>query len=405
MLSWLSKGKTNRDIAQILGLSPRTVDKHLEQIYSKLGVENRHRSGGDRGECEEQEVVRGMAACDFSSWPGSSRHHVLSQQEKMWMPGSSPGMTNFARAVASVIQHATVGHQHRAGRRFRDVEPVAVLAADRYVGAAIAGAGLDAGDPFAVRREYEDMTERRMRDEQPARLIHGQPSAAGAEGRAEAADFDTLPSFMNGARQTALSRVIATNRTDLPGSSTRPLLTPVSISNRAGRRFSDGRRAPGGVMQTGLALVGKIDVAIGGDVQVVAAAKRSGIARSQDRHHPPGPRVELHDAVPVVGDEDTPVAADLSACWPAVIFRHQRPFRPGEIRKMCARTGYRRRRRLPSASNDGPSMKQSVGAPGRLASAHSVRSLQAEFIGHRREDFSRDQFWRLPDTSFSWFHP
>jgi DNA-binding NarL/FixJ family response regulator len=41
VLSWLSKGKTNRDIAQILGLSPRTIDKHLEQIYAKLGVENR----------------------------------------------------------------------------------------------------------------------------------------------------------------------------------------------------------------------------------------------------------------------------------------------------------------------------------------------------------------------------
>jgi len=41
VLSWLAKGKTNRDIAQILGLSPRTIDKHLEQIYAKLGVENR----------------------------------------------------------------------------------------------------------------------------------------------------------------------------------------------------------------------------------------------------------------------------------------------------------------------------------------------------------------------------
>src|SRR3981189_1992484 len=39
VLSWLSKGKTNRDIAQILGLSPRTVDKHLEQIYARRGVE------------------------------------------------------------------------------------------------------------------------------------------------------------------------------------------------------------------------------------------------------------------------------------------------------------------------------------------------------------------------------
>ena len=40
-LSCLTKRKTTRDIAQILGPSPRTVDKHLEQIYAKLGVENR----------------------------------------------------------------------------------------------------------------------------------------------------------------------------------------------------------------------------------------------------------------------------------------------------------------------------------------------------------------------------
>jgi DNA-binding CsgD family transcriptional regulator len=41
VLEWLAKGKTNRDIADILGLSPRTVDKHLEHIYIKLGVETR----------------------------------------------------------------------------------------------------------------------------------------------------------------------------------------------------------------------------------------------------------------------------------------------------------------------------------------------------------------------------
>jgi DNA-binding NarL/FixJ family response regulator len=41
VLWWLSKGKANRDIAQILGLSPRTVDKHNEHIYAKLAVENR----------------------------------------------------------------------------------------------------------------------------------------------------------------------------------------------------------------------------------------------------------------------------------------------------------------------------------------------------------------------------
>jgi DNA-binding response OmpR family regulator/DNA-binding CsgD family transcriptional regulator len=41
VLLWLGQGKSNRDIASILGLSPRTVNKHLEQIFAKLGVENR----------------------------------------------------------------------------------------------------------------------------------------------------------------------------------------------------------------------------------------------------------------------------------------------------------------------------------------------------------------------------
>nr|WP_276553828.1 response regulator transcription factor [Shinella kummerowiae] len=41
VLLWIAKGKANRDIGEILGLSSRTVTKHLEQIYVKLGVENR----------------------------------------------------------------------------------------------------------------------------------------------------------------------------------------------------------------------------------------------------------------------------------------------------------------------------------------------------------------------------
>ncbi|GAB0112649.1 response regulator [Acidisoma sp. C75] len=41
VLLWIGRGKATRDIAEILGMSPRTVQKHLEQIYAKLGVENR----------------------------------------------------------------------------------------------------------------------------------------------------------------------------------------------------------------------------------------------------------------------------------------------------------------------------------------------------------------------------
>jgi DNA-binding CsgD family transcriptional regulator len=41
VLDWVAAGKTNRDVAAILGASPRTVEKHLERIFEKLGVETR----------------------------------------------------------------------------------------------------------------------------------------------------------------------------------------------------------------------------------------------------------------------------------------------------------------------------------------------------------------------------
>ncbi len=41
VLMWVAHGKTNKEIGEILGLSPRTVNKHLEQIYPKIHVDNR----------------------------------------------------------------------------------------------------------------------------------------------------------------------------------------------------------------------------------------------------------------------------------------------------------------------------------------------------------------------------
>jgi len=41
VLVWISRGKQNREISEILNISPRTVNKHLEQIFEKMGVENR----------------------------------------------------------------------------------------------------------------------------------------------------------------------------------------------------------------------------------------------------------------------------------------------------------------------------------------------------------------------------
>ncbi len=41
VLDWVARGKTNPEIGQILNISRRTVQKHLENVYVKLGVENR----------------------------------------------------------------------------------------------------------------------------------------------------------------------------------------------------------------------------------------------------------------------------------------------------------------------------------------------------------------------------
>lgn len=41
VLLWVARGKSNKDISGVLKISPRTVNKHLEQVFEKLGVENR----------------------------------------------------------------------------------------------------------------------------------------------------------------------------------------------------------------------------------------------------------------------------------------------------------------------------------------------------------------------------
>jgi DNA-binding NarL/FixJ family response regulator len=40
-LLWLAQGKTNPDIATILGITESTVKKHVQEIFEKIGVETR----------------------------------------------------------------------------------------------------------------------------------------------------------------------------------------------------------------------------------------------------------------------------------------------------------------------------------------------------------------------------
>lgn len=46
VLLWVSYGKSNTDISEVLTISPRTVQKHLEHIYDKMGVETRSSAAG-----------------------------------------------------------------------------------------------------------------------------------------------------------------------------------------------------------------------------------------------------------------------------------------------------------------------------------------------------------------------
>ncbi|HSI63188.1 MAG TPA: LuxR C-terminal-related transcriptional regulator [Candidatus Saccharimonadia bacterium] len=42
VMRWLSEGKSNEEIGIILSISPHTVKNHLDRIYRKIGVDNRH---------------------------------------------------------------------------------------------------------------------------------------------------------------------------------------------------------------------------------------------------------------------------------------------------------------------------------------------------------------------------
>jgi DNA-binding NarL/FixJ family response regulator len=59
-LLWLAQGKTNSDIAAILGITESTVKKYVQEMFDKLGVETRGAA-----------AVRALEALNSQSHPGT----------------------------------------------------------------------------------------------------------------------------------------------------------------------------------------------------------------------------------------------------------------------------------------------------------------------------------------------
>lgn len=68
VLYWLAQGKSNPEMAIILGVSTGTVGRHLENIYPKLGLENRYAAG--------LMAAQLLAAKTQAAIPGKTPHRV-----------------------------------------------------------------------------------------------------------------------------------------------------------------------------------------------------------------------------------------------------------------------------------------------------------------------------------------
>jgi DNA-binding CsgD family transcriptional regulator len=99
VLRWVATGKADRDIALILGISHRTVHKHLQSAYTKLGVENRTAAA-------MRLVARPTApACPWLPRASSSPHPLNFTQGALDERLRSPleGAGGLARRAAGIL--------------------------------------------------------------------------------------------------------------------------------------------------------------------------------------------------------------------------------------------------------------------------------------------------------------
>jgi DNA-binding response OmpR family regulator/DNA-binding CsgD family transcriptional regulator len=82
VLLWISRGKSNRDIGEILRISPRTVNKHLERVFEKLGVENRVAAAAQAVRLLSAGAAPATAAAPSGAGPDYARSSMPSRAMK-----------------------------------------------------------------------------------------------------------------------------------------------------------------------------------------------------------------------------------------------------------------------------------------------------------------------------------
>ncbi len=73
VLAQIAAGRTNRDIAAVLHISPNTVNRHLENIFAKLGVSSRV--------CRDRVRLRTRPALNLDGRAMACSHHCLCRNE------------------------------------------------------------------------------------------------------------------------------------------------------------------------------------------------------------------------------------------------------------------------------------------------------------------------------------
>lgn len=106
VLGWVTEAKTDPEIAAILGISPRTVNHHLEVVYRKLGVETRAAAAQRANEIVE------WSALARSGQSAASRIDAAAGRPRIRSLGDPPPLHQSYRHQPD--------HQHHQARRLRD---------------------------------------------------------------------------------------------------------------------------------------------------------------------------------------------------------------------------------------------------------------------------------------------